>query len=135
MNNKLQMMIQKYLLVLEGRSKIYKYIVVFIICCIIPTVALLVSQVSRLIYKDKFNVVNSAYECGFSNDCKKIEYYNELACVIPKFIILEICFALIIFAYYLYGSKITVNIILIILSILSVYFSKTLDKSSLCPKQ
>ena len=86
--------------------------------------ALLVSQVSRLIYKDKFPTNNSSYECGFSSNCNNIEYHNKLNSIIPKFIILEIILIFIITFCYLFTDKIILSILLFILYEFSIYCGK-----------
>ena len=91
-----------------------------------PITALLVSQLSKLIYKDKFSIIKSSYECGFSNNINNINYYNKLNSVVPKFIVLEIILMLIIVLYYFFNNKIIIDILLFILSGLSIYFSKSL---------
>lgn len=81
---------------------------------------------SRIIYKGKFTIVNTSYECGFSWNNHDIVYVNELNTIIPKFIILEVLLLLIIVSCYMYDNKIIISILLVILSLLSIYFSKTL---------
>ena len=82
------------------------------------------SQVSRLIHKDKFFIVNTSYECGFSNSCSDLLYCNKLNSVVPKFVVLEVNMLLIIALYYSFVDKIFVNILLVILFTLSICFGK-----------
>lgn len=127
MISKILQMIWRYLRVLGGKSRIiYKYIVVFITCGIVPIVALLISQVSRLVYKDKFKTVDNVYECGFSGECNNIDHSNRLNIIVPKFIVLEIILMFTIVSYYLFNNKIIVFMLLLILSGFSMYFSKLL---------
>ncbi|MBR1943958.1 MAG: hypothetical protein IJ848_00605 [Alphaproteobacteria bacterium] len=81
---------------------------------------------SRFIYKDKFSVINSSYECGFFGKNNDIVYTNELNAIVPRFIILEVLLVLIIVSCYLCNNKTIISALLIITLILSIYFSKDL---------